>query len=229
MLAFPVRGPRSKGFTLIELLVVIGIIGILVGVLAGVLGGGDKSAAMQSAQGTLSSLLSSARAQAALTGRDAAVAVNFNPTNNSDRYLRYCVVIVRNATNSSQWDVVNEGYYLPAGVYIVPPTPPTGAALEAGVSFTVSSTGFDTDSTARTFNSSTAEGPWLELGINSLGGRVTVGGTAATGSNVVLALANPQPPGTTPPIKFSSAYNIRGFSISKYGVASFINDANGFN
>lgn len=225
----PMRGSRSKAFTLIELLVVIGIIGILVGVLAGVLGGGGQSSAMQAAQGTMSSLLSSARAQAALAGRDAAIAVNYDYSYNSDRYLRYCVVIVKDS--SGAWVTANEGYYLPTGVYVVPATPPTSNDVEAGVNFgTIYSSGFD-GSINGAFNSTKSE-KWLVLGINALGQRVNaVNSSAAVGSGtyVVFSVGNPQPPGTTPPLKFSNAYNLRGFSVSKYGVASFINDATGFN
>ncbi|HTJ79745.1 MAG TPA: prepilin-type N-terminal cleavage/methylation domain-containing protein [Rariglobus sp.] len=220
---------RSRAFTLIELLVVIGIIAVLVGVLVGVLGGGNSSTALQSAQGTMSSLLASARGQAALTGRDAAVAVNFN-VNNSDRYLRYCVVIVKDVNGN--WVAANEGYYLPTGIYVVPPTSPTGNAVETGVSFgSIKSDGFDGTLTSQKFNSTASEN-WLVLGINSLGLRVDAlnGTTPPTGGTyVVLSVATVQPPGTNPPMKFSNAQNVRGFSISQYGVAGFINDASGFN
>jgi prepilin-type N-terminal cleavage/methylation domain-containing protein len=228
MFAFSSRQSRAKAFTLIELLVVIGIIGVLVGVLAGVLGGGGQSSAMQAAQGTMSSLLSSARAQAALSGRDAAIAVNYDYSYNSDRYLRYCVVIVKDS--SGAWVTANEGYYLPTGVYVVPNAPLTSNDAEAGVTFgAVYSSGFDGTLNAA-FNSTKSE-KWLVLGINALGQRVNAANGAAVGAGtyVVLSVGNPQPPGTTPPVKFSNAYNLRGFSVSKYGVASFINDASGFN
>jgi len=221
-----------RAFTLIELLVVIGIIAVLVGVLVSVLGGGDSSTALQSSQSTVSSLLASARGQAALAGHDAAVAVNFNP-NNPDRYLRYCVVIVRDGNGN--WITANDGYYLPTGIYVVPSTSPTGNAVEEGVSFgSIKSDGFDGTLTPQKFNSLIAEN-WLVLGINSLGLRVDATGQNdntslpdGRGTHIVLSVATVQPPGTNPPMKFSNAQNVRGFSVSLYGVAGLINDASGF-
>ena len=216
---------RISAFTLIELLVVVAVIALMVGVFGMALrDGGDPSTSLQSAQGTIASLLSSARGQAALKGQTAALFVNYQ-SSNADRYLRYCVVAT--TSDNVTWTAVNEGYYLPKGIYVVPPSFPVS---ETGVTFTPTllSNGFDLNPvTGQKLNSTTAE-QWLVLAINPQGQRTTVSG-AAPGTNVVLSVANIQPAATNPPMKFSNSANVRGFSISQYGVAAFINDAGGFN
>jgi len=233
------RGVMKRGrkaFTLIELLVVIGIIAIMVGVLVGVLGGGgNSSTALQSAQGTMSSLLASARAQAALTGYNAALFVNDNK-DNPDRYLRYCVIAVYqpDANGNYTWVAANDGVYLPKGAYVVPPDVASQSAT--GVSFAaINVKGFDGAPTkvSVTLNATSSE-PWLVLGISPLGSRVDVSVSpknppaATANGSIVLSTADPQPPGSQFPILFNNAQNVRGMSISQYGVAGFINDASGF-
>ena len=226
-----------RAFTLIELLVVVGIIALIAGGLGLALrDNGNATAGLQSAQSTLSSLFSSMRGQAALKGGTAALFVsNEYSTSNKDRYLRYCVVATtpdNPVLPGSVWTAVNEGYYLPKGVYFLPPTVAllTGDAVEADVSFgALASNGFDRDALTVTLNSISESR--LVLGINSLGQRVVVSGAMGggnNGTNIVLSVANPQPPGATYPMKFSNASNVRGFSISQYGVGALINDASGF-
>jgi prepilin-type N-terminal cleavage/methylation domain-containing protein len=217
------------GFTLIELLVVIGIIAILLGSIGVALKGGNSATAMQSAQGTLTSLLSAARGQAAITGKKAALLVNFNPAN-PERYLRYCVVVVENgAVDSGNWTAVNEGYTLPLGTYVLPPTSPRSSDVEKDVNFRgLASTAFDGQRNVAV-NSDKGE-QWLFLCISPLGLRTGITSQDEVRSGyVVLSVASVQPPGVTPPLKFSNADNVRGFFVSKYGVASFINDRTGFN
>jgi prepilin-type N-terminal cleavage/methylation domain-containing protein len=213
---------RRRAFTLIELLVVIGIIVLLLGGVGIALSGGNKGAALQSAQGAVTSLLYSARAQAALTGRNAALAVNAD-ANNRERYLRYCVVVVRNQADTA-WVPAGEGQYLPAGVYFLPATTPSSTALEPGVDFNgLASSGFDTTAPeSGTFNDSQANG-WLLLKITPLGRR-----TVSNDGKLVLTVGSAQPPDAATPVKFSNGQNVRGFIISKYGVGSFINDLSGF-
>jgi prepilin-type N-terminal cleavage/methylation domain-containing protein len=237
---FPSRR-RTAAFTLIELLVVVGIIALLAGIIGVAFGGGGNSAtAIQSAQSTLSGLLASARGQAALTGYNAALFVNntpgTSPTWNS-RYLRYCVVAVYQPVTAGSttydWVAVNDGVSLPNGAYVVPPDVSSRVATD--VSFSgINVNGFDGVKNSVKLNLSSAE-DWLVLGVSPLGGRVDA--TSVTSSSspaatatgyIVISSADPQPPSAKSPILFNNAQNVRGMSISQYGVAGFINDATGF-
>jgi len=228
---------RSAAFTLIELLVVIGIIAFLAGAIGlAMRGSGSSATAIQSAQSTLSGLLASARGQAALTGYNAALFVNDNPGTSAspnDRYLRYCVIAVYNTTSNS-WVAANDGFYLPKGAYVVPPD--VASRVAAGEDFSgINVKGFDgaPSTVSVALNSATAE-PWLVIGVSPLGGRVDATKTPPVASSgsvgyIVLSSADPQAPGSAGyPLLFNNAKNVRGISISQYGVAGFINDASGF-
>ena len=119
---------RPRGFTLIELLLVIGIITVLAAGIGTALQGGDRSVALRSAQGTLVSLLTVARGQAALVGRNAALLVQADPA--VDGYLCNLVVAVRDSADTT-WLPVDDWATLPAGVYVLPvntPAPPLTVA-----------------------------------------------------------------------------------------------------
>ena len=110
-------------FTLIELMIVIAVIGILIGSIGLALKGENKPVALQGAQATLMSLVSSARAQAALESSTATVLI-WADSDKSDTYLRRAAVFVG-------FDINNDGtrdYYvrkgepvdLPQGIFFVP-------------------------------------------------------------------------------------------------------------
>jgi type II secretory pathway pseudopilin PulG len=222
------RGSSRSAFTLIELLVVIGLIVLLVGGIGIALRGGDKSAALQSAQGSLASALSLARAQAALKGADAALAVNAD-SSDSERYLRYYVVVVKNSSVTPPiWEVTGDGEYLPAGVYFLPKPTPTGAALNGDVDFDgMESAGFDGEVAQ---DISGLGSRWLMIGISSLGHRVNATGSgAAAAGSIMLSTGDVQPPDSSPPFKYNNAFNVRGFFISQYGVGALINNRDEFN
>jgi len=222
------RGAPRAAFTLVELLVVIGLIVLLAGGIGVALSGGNKSTALQSAQGSLASALSMARAQAALTGYDAAVAVNTGATStNSDRYLRYYVVIVKDSTGA--WNTTGEGEYLPSGVYFVPKvTPSSSAVLDSSINFNgLKSDGFDGEIT-KTIND--INSTWLVVGISPLGRRVNASSSGSPGLGcIMLATGEAQPPGSTPPFKYNNAYNVRGYFLSQYGVGASVNNRDEYN
>ena len=114
---------HRRAFTLVELMIVIAVIGILTGSLVAVLRTGGKGPALQAAQATLSGLVSSARARAALDNNTATVIIWAN-SNDSSTYLRRAAIAVRVDTNN---DGVVDDYAiqggiqdLPRGIFFVP-------------------------------------------------------------------------------------------------------------
>lgn len=119
------------------------VIAIFLGVLGMALSRGDSTVATQSAQRTIAGLVTGARAQAILKQAPVRLIVHNDPPLASDppevqqekkeRYLRYIGLVflhVDTTTNppSASWKPVNEGVFLPQGVYVVPPRqldPPT--------------------------------------------------------------------------------------------------------
>lgn len=216
----------QRGFTLIELLVVIGLIAVLAGGIGLSIGGGDKSNGIKSAQNIISSLLSGARGQAALSQSDAAIVVNVTTTD--DNFLRELRIVKKNADN--KWIVSGNPVFLDKGVYVVP-------ALTAGLPTT--NVSFDTANGSWTGLHSTAYdttsdiGPLYfdDAGLNQISNskyRILNTfkslGTTSPG-NIVLSTADLTGPNQ---LKFDNPNNIRGIKISNYGVATLVNEAEGF-
>ena len=126
----PPRYFRPRGFTLVELLLVMGIVAVLSAGLGVALQGGDRSVALRSAQGTLASLLTAARGQAALTGRNAALLVSVDPGANN--YLHSLMVATRDAADTA-WIPTDDWLQLPDGVYVLPPTTPSAGLTAPGI------------------------------------------------------------------------------------------------
>lgn len=202
----------NSAFTLIELLVVIGIIAATAGVIGLALRDGSPSAALQSAQSTVASLLSSARSQAALKGKDAAVMLAADASD-STRYLHALTIAVYDGT---AWQQTSDYVNLPDGAYLVPPT---GAPVESGVSFAAN--GGTIGSTALNESVSLNNATHLFIRYTPLG---AVGGS---GGYIVISTATRQPSGS-PPVKFNNDKNVRGLLLSAYGAVSLVNDRSGF-
>lgn len=124
----------KRGFTLIELLVVMAIIAVFLGILGMALSrSSNPTMASQGGQRTISGLVTGARAQAILKQGTVRLIVHNDPPLSSDsvavqqekreRYLRYLGIVVLDTDDNGDlyWKAVNEGVYLPRGVYIVPP------------------------------------------------------------------------------------------------------------
>lgn len=204
---------KERGFTLIELLLVIGIITALAAGIGVALQGGDRSVALRSAQGTLVSLLTAARGEAALAGRNAAFLVQADP--GSDGYLCRVAVTVRDPADTS-WIPLDDWATLPAGVYVLPVTTPTGALAAPGVDWGgLRSSAF---SAATEIVGAT---PCLVLSF-------TPRGTVSGGGSIVLATAVRVAPGGATPIQFAQPDAVRGVLVSSYGVATLVDDRTGF-
>lgn len=225
------RAP-SAGFTLLEVLVVIGLIAGLSFVLIGGFGGGARSAALQSAQSTLANLIMAARVKAMSSGQATRVLVQIDPASPEagSRYLRCLVLQVANGGN---WDTQTEAF-LPDSVGILPRDITTPANLVApGKTWTRPSDGSSLRSTALraaitsfpdaevvlAVNSPTAE-RWAAIKFTALG-------TTQNSNDLVLASVVRLAPGSylagESPVQFDNPDNVRGLSLSSYGVPTLVN------
>ena len=202
-----------KAFTLIELLVVIGLIAVLAGVLGLALGSGNSGAALQSSQATLQGLFAAARGQAAINQKDATVIVNTNPDN--DGFLREFHIIVDGRAVSSP-------VTLSQGIHLVPPV---GASI-SGITFAQEGDWSNRRSSAFAGNATTP----VPVGVegNNFRNVLTVTNRGIPrlsndeSNQLIIAPAERQDAITR---TFNNADAVRGVAISRYGVLTFLNDA----
>ena len=220
--------PR-RAFTLIELLVVIGLIAILAGGIGLSLGGGDKSNSLKSAQNIISSLLSGARGQAALAQVNTALVVNVSTSD--DNFLRELRIVKKSSTDSTKWIVSGNPVVLDKGIYIVPRKNPGSGPLSTNVSYTTPTDWTDLYSTSF---GTTDHGPYYldddaTIKINDDKYRIicefTALGSALDNGQVVLSSAELS---GLNQLKFNNSANVRGITISSYGVTTLINEAEAF-
>lgn len=216
---------RSKlAFTLIELLVIIGLIGVLAAGIGLALGRGGSGTALQGGQSTLQSLLSAARAQAAIKQATADLVVDVDPQ--SDGFLRTFYIVVNN-------EAVGDSVSLPQGIHLVPKT--TAVTYPGGVlRFKADASDSSDSPTAWTkFESSGFDNTPATISnvtgtFNKVLG-ITVRGTVfpalLNGGNLVLSSAQREDGST---IVFNNPAAVRGADISNYGVMTLLNDADAF-
>lgn len=220
------HAPRHSAFTLVELLVVLGIMALMAGGLGLALQDGSPAVALESAQGTVASLVTAARGQAALSQRRTRLVVNADPAD--ERFLRGILVAVESAPNSGQWRVAADGALLPRGIYVVPGS--------AGLAGTVFNAGAGTAGgwpdgrrsslvmvPPESILPAPGNGTGIYLGMTSL---LTGQGTtdSSGGGKLVLAAARL----TSGGVNFEHPERVRGIVLSSYGVAILINDGPGF-
>lgn len=227
------RLDRSRGgVTLVELVVVIGLIAVLTGVVIVGLRG-DQTQALADGQGTVASLLSATRGQAALRGTNARLLVNANPENR-ERFLRYIVIEVQDPGDPDRWVAVDAGVTLPVGVAVLPKAATTvgnpDGVLAAGMMWNLSSTVFGTLS-HQPIHSAVAE-DWLGVAITARGTIARGPTTGLTGAgpsgSIILGTYTAQPPGGATPLMFDNPDNVRGMTLSSYGIATLVHDRTGF-
>jgi type II secretory pathway pseudopilin PulG len=225
--------PPRAAFTLLELLVVVGLIAALSFFLLRGLGGGGQSAALQSAQALMANLVTAARTKAMAGGKSSRVLIQVDATGSNQplRYLRY--VALQTQTGGG-WQTITD-VFLPDGVYVVPgnfSSIPAGLfATGTSVPWTKSdgsalrSTALRTNQiTSETINSTEAE-QWVSFTISASAG------TAQSG-DIILAAGRRRPPGSyqtgESPVELVNPENVRGLTLSSYGVPAFINARNSF-
>jgi prepilin-type N-terminal cleavage/methylation domain-containing protein len=238
----PLQGPlcpASCGFTLLELLVVVALIGGLSLVLFLGLEGSGKPAALQSAQATVSSLVTAARLKAAASGRHCRVLVANDPAD-PERYLRFLALQQARhpGASATEWDTVQTAA-LPAGTFIVPATITSPVGLVSDASRWRRSTepgeelasgaflnqtivhALEGDVTARQWTGVcyTPQGTLARLG--------TVGGPPR--GLIVITTGVRRPPGSyatgASPVLLTPDL-VRGLMLSAYGVPAWLNDQN---
>lgn len=109
------------------------IIGIFLGGVGLALVRGGDAASMRSGHRTLVTMVNAARGQAALKQTESRLLIHAD-AENPDRFLRFFAIQVRTFDqygNPGAWRSINDGNYLPRGIYVVPPrnldpAPPAG-------------------------------------------------------------------------------------------------------
>lgn len=208
---------RRAAFTLIELLAVMSLIALFVGVLGyAFLRGGTSTVGLQGAQSTISSLVTLVRGQAAISGQNAALFVHAD-SSNPNRYLRFVVPAVWNP-GTSTWSPLTDGYYLPAGCYVVSAATPTN--IETGTDWEPVRSSVLRSPASFALLSSDPE-VWSQIVFTPRG---TVQPTPAQG-NIVIANGRPDASGG---FTFINPQNVRAIAVSVYGLTRLINERSTF-
>ena len=224
---------RGRAFTLLELLVVMGLVAMLSLVLLGGIRQHGKATALQSAQALLANLATAARTQALTSGQSCRILIHVDPltTSEPNRYLRYVVLQLQTAAG---WQVISDSF-LPEGVYVVP----GNFSVMPGGLFATSSTvpwakidGSDLRSTALRANQITVEAvddasveQWVGITLSANAGTLQSG-------DIILAAGRRRPPGSyvpgDAPIELENPADVRGLTLSAYGVPALINTRTSF-
>ncbi len=224
---------RSRAFTLLELLVVMGLIAAFSLLLIGRWENGGRAASLKSAQAMLANLVTVARTNALANGRSSRILVHVDPASPDDpqRYLRYVVVQLNTVDG---WQTVTDAF-LPAGIYIVPgnfSSLPGGLFAASGIVPWRKADGTDLRSTALrsdqiftdTINGVLSE-QWVGVVLSSNAGTLQSG-------DIVLATGRRKAPGSyadgDAPIELGNPADVRGLTLSSYGVPAVINARTSF-
>lgn len=216
-----------RAFTLIELMVVIGLIVLLVGGLSLALNDPGTSS-LAASQNTLSSLVSTARAQAAVRQTEARLLIYTTrpPVGDAAKFLRYARVVVAATPGATapnnQWLPIGPAVYLPGGTYVVPAS--TTGFLAAGVIWPtappapLSTLGAAARHVIASDPPTAAADTYLWLQFSPDG---TVDPPAAKIAVATAGTANSLP-------QFNNAAAVRGLTFRASGAVTRVNDAAGF-
>lgn len=221
---------RRSGFSLLELLVVIGLVAVLSAAFIGALTGG-KTVALQAGQSAVSNFVSAARSRALANGNQTRILLNLDRAvvSSPARFLRY--LVLQEQVNGN-WQTVTD-LYLPDGVYLLPQAPDAGlfgnpAQWTTSRTTVLQSLALGAAAVTETVNSNDAE-QWSVLGFSATGTPVFDAGLPPTEPrSLVLTIGRGLPPGSATPFVFDNAENVRGLSLSNYGVPILVNDRSGF-
>ena len=218
--------PRHEAFTLLELLVVVGLVAFLAGVFGLTFHNGNPASALQSAQGTVASLLAAARGEAALRQTRAMLVVDADAA--GVHFLRGIHLAVESSPNSGQWQITGVGAVLPPGICVVPGT----GALD-GVTFAAAGSASGIWPVRRRSSLELAPAGRLAAGSENPAGKyltmtapLTALGNAGTGGGDKLVLAAARR--TSTGVTFDQPELVRGVALSSYGMAILINDGPDF-
>jgi prepilin-type N-terminal cleavage/methylation domain-containing protein len=108
---------NKRGFTILELLVVLAVMGVMIGALGFSFVGANQSN-LGDAQRSLISLLQKAKSLAVSNATESRIIVvaDSEDTNN---YLRQVMLINRDKNNTSYWQIFDDSFHLPEGVWFV--------------------------------------------------------------------------------------------------------------
>jgi type II secretory pathway pseudopilin PulG len=220
----------ARAFTLLELLVVVGLIAAFSLVLLTSLGS-TRGAALQAAQGTLANLLVAARTQAAASGESSRLLIQFDAASGTapTRFLRHLVLQVQ---VRGTWQSVTDAF-LPEGTYLMPGnfSLPAGLLAATDAPWTRSD-GSALRSTALRISNLSEESieggvveQWLSIPF-------AAAGTTSASGDLVIAAGRPRAPGSYAaggsPIELTHPEQVRGLTLSAYGVATLINSRTSF-
>lgn len=233
------RRQLRSAFTLIELLVVIGVIALMVGVIGIGFSGSGGTVSLQSAQATMSSLMTGARGKAAITNGNSAIVLWGDPAD-ADSYLRKLAVFVLVDATNDVWQQYGDAVYLPQGVYVVPPeaqNSSTKAKLEPADADWFVATNFDARSLAHNADSSSTGDPELKVRepgattgssdekLYRLAALTSLGRLSGAPNRITVALGQRESDSL---IVFREPESARGIVISIYGISTLVNEKTAF-
>ncbi|HWA27028.1 MAG TPA: prepilin-type N-terminal cleavage/methylation domain-containing protein [Lacunisphaera sp.] len=227
-------GLAQSAFTLLEILVVVALIAALSLALLGGLGGSGGSAALQSAQATVSSLVTAARTKAAATNCKTRLLLNVEPSA-PDRFLRLLVLQRARQAGSSpvDWDTLQR-LLLPADTFVVPASlsglvaDPAEWKRISNPAADLNSDLFQNQSLSCTIEGDTAAQEWTGVAFTPNGTLAAVGTGLPPKGYLIVASGRARPPGSfaagASPVELINPASVRGLVLSVYGVPALLNE-----